>query len=305
MSDSNRGLIRYISEVTLGTTPVNGTWQLARFTGESLSATVVTTQSNEIRSDRLISDMPKTNLTVGGGLDIELSATTYDDFIEAALCGTWASDVLKVGVVDRSFSIEKEFADLSRFASFAGMRVGQMSLSMAFGAIITGSFTFAGTGSDTATTSLVGTGSTTAATTTEVLNASSDVGTVKIDDVATDICIQTITLDVTNNLRERGCIGNDAPSDQRKGTSTVTGTVEMYMDVDAWALYEKALANTAISLEYTVTDGVNSYTFLIPKAKLAGDTPTIDGLDTDVMFTATFTALADAVEGTNLKITRV
>lgn len=304
MSDSNRVIVRYITEVTYGTTPANATWQATRFTGESLSATPVTTQSQEIRSDRMVSDLPKTNLTVGGGLDIELSMNTYDDLLEAALCGTWTADVLETGLIDRSFSIEKEFADIGRFIQFSGMRVGQVSLSMAFGSIITGAFTFAGNGGDTSTSSLVGTGSTTAASTTEVVNASSDVGSIEIDGVATNICINSITLDINNNLREQNCIGSDAPTDQNKGTSNVTGTMEMYLDIDSFALYGTALTNGEISIQYTVGDGTNTLTFLIPRAKMSGEAPSAGSLDSDVMFTADFTALVDNVEGTNLRITR-
>jgi len=304
MSDSNRGLLRYISEVTYGTTPTNGTWDLLRFTGESLTASPVTVQSSEIRSDRLINDLKKVNETISGGVDLEFSTDTFDDLIEAAMCGTWTTDVLKTGLVDRSFSIEKELGDISRFALFKGMRVGQWSLSLAFGSIVTGTFTFAGSGATVGATSAVGTGSTNAATTTSVLNASSDVSNVKIDGVATNVCIQTITLDVNNNLREQNCIGSAAPSDQNKGSSTITGTMEVYASPDSFDLYGVSLANSSIELEYTVTDGVNSYTFLIPNARLSGDTPMIGGLDTDVMHTINFTALADETEGTNLKITR-
>lgn len=310
MSESNRVVLRYIPEVAYDVTPVDGDWKTIRYTSESLSATPTTTQSSEIRADRMISDMPKVGLTVGGEISFEFSAVSFDDFIESAMCSTWQPDTpavgsrqIKVGLMDSSYSIEKEYADIGKFASFSGMRVGTMSLSMAYGEILTGSFTFAGAGADTPATSLVGNGTTEPATTTSVMNASSDVGSVKIDGVLTDICINSLELTLDNGLREITCIGKDSPKDQKKGTANITGSVEIYLSADSFALYEKALTNSSISLEYTVSDGTNSYTFLIPNAKLSGEAPASTGLDSDVMISMEFTALYDTTEDSSLVIT--
>jgi hypothetical protein len=258
----------------------------------------------------MTSDMPKVGLTVGGDVSFEFSAASFDDFIASAMCSTWQGDTpvlgsrqLKVGVVDSSYSIEKEYGDIVKFASFSGMRVGSMSMSMAYGEILTGSFTFAGAGADTGSTSLVGTGSTNPAPTTSVVNASSDIGSVKIDGVVTDICINSLEITLDNALRETTCIGKDSPKDQKKGTASITGTVEMHLTAESFALYEKALVNDSISLEYTISDGTNSYVFLVPNAKLSGEAPSSGGLDQDVMFSAEFTALYDPTEKSSLVIT--
>ena len=305
MSESNRVALRYIPEVTYGTTPVDGVWQALRFEGESLTATPDVVVSNEIRSDRHISDQLQTGLTVGGGFNFELSPNTFDSLIESALCGAWTANVLKVGVVDSSYTLEKEFEDVNKFITFTGMRVGQMSLSLAYGAIATGTFTFAGNGSDTPVASLVGLGSTTAATTTPILNASSDVNSVKIDGVATDICITSMTLDVNNNLRPITCIGSVAPTNQTKGSASVTGAVEMYLDANSFVMYSNVLTQTEVSLEFTITDGTDSYTFFLPKVKLSGDAPMAGSKDSDVLMSFNYTALYDATEDTSLVITRV
>lgn len=310
MSESNQVVLRYIPEVTYNTTPVNGVWQAVRYTSESLSATPTTTTSAEIRADRMLSDMPKVGLEVGGDISFEFSATSFDDFIESTMCSTWEADTpavgsrqLKIGTTDSSYSIEKEFADQGLFAAFSGMRLGAMSLSMAYGEILTGSFTFAGAGATTPVASLVGTGSTNDAPTTDVLNASSDFGTLEIDGVATDACIMSMELTVDNALRAINCIGSDAPTDQRKGTASVTGSVELYLSAASYALYSKALTNTSISLKYSVTDGTNTYEFFIPNAKLSGETPASSGLDSDVLVSLEFTGLYDPTEESSLVIT--
>lgn len=310
MSESNQVRLRYIPEVTYDTTPIDGVWDTVRYTSETLSATPTTTTSAEVRADRMISDMPKVGMEVGGDVSFEFSATSFDDFIESAMCSTWQADTpavgsrqIKIGTGDSSYSIEKEYSDLGLFASFSGMRVGAMSLSMAYGEILTGSFTFAGASSGTPVTSLVGAGSTNAAPTTEVMNASSDFGTVKVDDVTLDACIMSMDITLDNALRAITCLGKDSPSDQKKGTASVTGSAELYLSAGSFDLYKKALANESISLEFSVTDGTNTYVFLVPNAKLSGQTPQSGGLDQDCMVAIEFTALYEATNNSSFVIT--
>lgn len=306
MSETNRVSIKYVPEATYGVTPTDSTdWQTTRFTSESLSATVNTTESSEIRADRMLSDMPKVSTQVAGGLDIELSPVTFDDFIEAAMSDTWTSDVLNIGVEKKSFSVEKAFEDLSVYQSFTGMRVSEMSLSITYGSIITGSFQFMGNGSAQLATSLVGSGTVAPASTTDVMNATSDVGSVTIDGVSTDICIQTLSIDLNNNLREITCIGKEFAENISYGSASVTGSVELYLNAATWALYGKVLDNSDVALSYTVSDGTNSYQFDLFKVKLSGDSPQSGGKDDDVMITLNYSALLDTTEGTSLRITRV
>lgn len=310
MSESNQVVLRYIPEVAYKTTPVDGTWKTIRYTSESLSATPTTTESSEIRTDRMTSDMPKVGLEVGGDVSFEFSATSFDDFIESAMCSTWQVDTpvvgsrqIKIGVADSSYSIEKEYADIGTFVDFVGMRVGTLSLSMAYGEILTGSITFAGAGASTPASSAVGAGTTNPAPTTSVMNASSDFGTIKVDGVATNMCITSLDLTIDNALRPITCIGKDAPTDQKKGKASITGSAQIHLTVDSFELYKKALANDAIGLEWTVTDGTNTYSFLIPNAKLSGDTPPSAGLDQDVFLDVSFTGLYDDTEDSSLVIT--
>lgn len=310
MSESNQVVIRYIPEVTYDTTPVDGVWETVRYESDSLSATPTTTESAEVRADRMISDMPKVGMTVGGDVNIELSATSFDDLIESAMCSTWQADTpsvgsrqLKIGTTDSSYTIEKEYADIGEFAYFSGMRVDSMNLSLSYGNIVTGSFTFAGASSGTDSTSLVGAGSTNPATTTDVLTASADVTSVEIGGVPTTICINSLDLSLANNMRAIECIGSDGPSDQRKGTATVTGSAEMHLYAESFALYEKALANESESFAFTLSDGTNTLKFEIPNAKLSGDTPPSGGRDTDVVLSLEFTGLYDPTSGSSLVIT--
>ena len=306
MSDANRVSVIYVAESTYGQTPVDSpNWNTARFTSETFGAETQTAESEEVRADRMTSDLIKTGLNPAGTLGIELSDGTYDDFLEAVLGGQWASDVLKVGASDYSFTFQKEFQDITgdRYLALPGMRVGQMSLAAEFGSRITGEIQFAGSDASINATSLVGVGAVADPTTSPVFDASSNISDVKIDGVAGGECIQTLNLTMNANLRPKGCLGRVAPADQVKGGMSISGDMTLYLeDLD---LEKKKLENTSISLEFTLSRGGTGYTFLLPNIKIGGSTPGSSGRNQDVFLEASFTALYDETEGSSITITRI
>lgn len=306
MSESNQVEITYVKETVYGETPAVATWDTARLTSEQFTATPTTTVSSEIRTDRMTSDMPKVGLTVSGGLDIEFSEDTYDTFLASAFANDWVDNttdkVLTIGASDSSYSFQKYFKDVDSYILFSGMRVDTLSMEIAYGSILTGAITFAGNGATTSQdTPPVAQDTVNAPTTTNVLNASSDVGNVSFTGGgATGICISSLSFEIANNLREKTCVGSDAPTDQMKGEATVTGSVEVYLTKSTFALYQSILDNTDMALSFTV----GNYTFEFPRVKLSGEAPQAGGGNQDVMVSADFTALVDDVTGTSVKITK-
>jgi len=305
MSEANRVSLKYVPELVYGTTPTNSAnWKYTRFTGESLTATTNRTDSSEVRSDRHIASSPKTSRQVSGGLDVEVSPTTFDDFIEAAMCSTWTADVLEVGTRQVSFSIEKHFEDLNKFQVFKGMRVGQMSLNINYGDIMTSSFQFMGNGESRPTSTAVGTGSVAAADTNDVYNGTSDIGSITINGSSTGFCLTSLSVDLNNNLREITCIGKEFPENISYGSASVSGTFEAYLTNELWALFDSVADNDDVAITFPVTDGTNSYTFLFPRVKISADSAQAGSKDSDIMVSFTFTALLDATEETSFRITR-
>lgn len=308
MSSANLVEVIFVEEVTYDVTPTDSTdWESLRFTSEALSATPTTNQSEEIRSDRMIADQFKVSVDVGGGLDYEFSATTYDGLLEGTMYDTWSTGVLKVGVEEHSYTLEKTFSDLTanHFMTFSGMRVGEMAIGFSYGEAVSGTFTMAGASVVGASTSLVGAGTVAPATTTRVMNAVSDLSEIKIDDTTFTGCLQSVNLSVNNNLRAANCIGSDTPSDQIAGTAEITGSIEAYLTDTTIQWYtDRVLNQTPMAISFTISDGTTSYNFNIPNAKITGEAPQAEGINTDVMITADFTALYDDTTGSSLVITR-
>ncbi len=92
MGATNRFKLSRVLEVTKGTTPASPAFKEIRITSDGLVATPTRTTSNEIRSDRQVTDQILTKIDAAGPLGIEASFSAHDDEIEAALQGTWANN---------------------------------------------------------------------------------------------------------------------------------------------------------------------------------------------------------------------
>lgn len=305
MSESNRVALTYCPEVTYGTLPANAlTWKTARPTDMSFAAAPRTVMSEELLSNRQVADLVVTGLDVQGDMGFELTHTTFDDLIAAAMCDAWATNVLKAGVLKPSFCIQQKFGDWGspHYLLYKGMRVASMDLDVAFGQIVKGKFSFQGNGTTSGTTDNLGTGTLAPASTTEVMDAAAGLTAITLDGGAPGAAIKRVSLRVENNLRPIEGVGQAAPTGIAYGRSIITGTLEMYFETAA--MYAKLLAGTSAALSFTLTKSAKSYTFLIPKLKFNSGAPAVPAVDTDVMIPLAFTALYDPTD-TNMKITRV
>jgi len=90
-ADANRAVLRYLAEDNdcWGVTPNSGTSREMRITSSALTAEKETTVSNELRADRMVSDIVEVAATSGGEINIEFSAGSLDDFMQAFLLGLW------------------------------------------------------------------------------------------------------------------------------------------------------------------------------------------------------------------------
>ena len=74
----------YVKESTYGVHP-GGSIKDFRLTGESLKQETTTVNSAEIRSDRQVPYVARTNIKASGGINLELSYGAYDDLFEYGL----------------------------------------------------------------------------------------------------------------------------------------------------------------------------------------------------------------------------
>jgi len=123
MSESNRATLGYIEESTWGTTPANPV-NYVRMTSESIGMEMTTATSNEIRSDRLVADIIRTGISVGGDIGIELSYGAHDALIAGVMQSAWSSAVAVAASTTIGFtSVGNHITDSA--SAFTNVVVGQ------------------------------------------------------------------------------------------------------------------------------------------------------------------------------------
>lgn len=97
MSDSSSTQLFYRAENVWGEDPSAHSPQEPlrelRFTNEGLNFTANTEVSEEIRSDRQVSDIIRTGVESGGDVGVEISFGAFDDLFEGALYNDWTAEL--------------------------------------------------------------------------------------------------------------------------------------------------------------------------------------------------------------------
>jgi hypothetical protein len=127
MADTNRGRLAYVAESVFGTTPTDPDFQILRLVSSDLTYNKETTQSNELDSSRMLTDVPEVAANIQGSINIEWSPVTYDDLIEAVLGGT-KSTAIASGAGSAAISFSTPTATVTDTGAFANVEVGQWLL---------------------------------------------------------------------------------------------------------------------------------------------------------------------------------
>jgi hypothetical protein len=303
MTNSSQTRLARIAEVTYGTTPATPTFLVNRYTSEKLNANIQTVTSNEIRADRNVTDVIQTGSEVGGSLDFELSYGSYEDYLESLLYSTFSSNILKNGVTQKSFTLEKTFeaGATDQFHRLTGCVVNEMSLAIQAQQIVTGSFGFLGKSYTTAQAAIASSVYT-AANSNPVISAGANFASLTMAGV-TSPALTALSLKVTNNLKQQPVIGSVDSRGIASGRFEVTGNFTAYFENQE--LFDLFLAQTSFALSFALGGtSTKKYTFDLAKIKITSAEVVAGGNDQDVMAVIGFRALYDGTDNT-LKITRV
>jgi len=116
----------YVEEVTCGVTPTSPAWKSLRFTSGNMQLSKDSVQSSELDGSREIADIRLGSNQTAGDISTELSFTSYDDFLQAALGGTWASGASDTGVDITVDEILKTFTRAAGDFVADGVAVGDL-----------------------------------------------------------------------------------------------------------------------------------------------------------------------------------
>lgn len=275
MSSGARVTSYLIPEVTPGITPTTGNWDTLRLTSNTLSPTVNTQVSDEITESRISQGSVATSADIQGDLVGELSFGSFDKLLEASFYGTWTDNVLTVGDTRRTFTIAKNFNDVSVYTLFKGMHASVFALDIPSDGKITSTFTMVGldyADGDTNSVTPVN------PPTTTPFMSNINVGTLTVDGQSLEgvACVSALTVNLDNSLQAQRCIGTSklGPGAQIATEAAITGTITMAWSNRAWQIWKNTFTRLPIALSFPIEDSLgNQYIFDFPAIEVDGDLP--------------------------------
>ena len=275
MSSGARQTTYLIPEVTPGVTPTTGAWDTLRLTGNTLSPTVNTQASDEITDQRISQGSVATSVDIQGDLTAELSYDTFDKLMEAAFYGTWAGNVLTVGSTRRTFTVAKNFDDVSVFTLFKGMHVSTFGLDIPSDGKITATFNLMGLDYGDGDTSTVGTIN---PPTTTPFMSNSNVGTLLVDgqSLEGEACVSALSISLDNTLQTQRCLGTSrlGPGAHIATEAAITGSITLAWSQRAWEIWKNTFTRKPVAVQFPITDSLgNQYVLDFPAVEVDGDLP--------------------------------
>jgi len=143
----------YVMEADCGVTPLNPAWSQLRFTSGNLQQTRDVLVSEELDGSRETTSVRLGSKQAGGEISVELSPTSYDDILEAALGGTWVVRPGEAGLSITVVAAGKTFTraagdfttaptsivvgDMVKFPSLTGANAGTFRVTAVTATVIT------------------------------------------------------------------------------------------------------------------------------------------------------------------------
>jgi hypothetical protein len=223
------------------------------------------------------------------------------------------ADRLKVGTTKKSITIEKCFTDLTTKAIvYKGALVSQMELNVQYGSLISGSFSTQANSYDTAdaASEFASYNEYIAdAATTNTLNGSVDMpfimSSMSGSFVQDEMCIQSLKIQLQNNLTAQTCIGRAAPENYNPGTAQVTVDISSYLKDANWPLLALKLSQSPFGVGFLVKNTDGWYGFFMPAVQVSFDDPASGGQNQDISMEMKGTAKVGSNGESSLYIFRI
>lgn len=288
-----------IAETTFGTTPTATATRYELPLGVDaalLTAAATTIASPTKRPNRASNGSRRGMVNPEGSLDIRFQRHAFMDILlQSALSGTFATNVLKAGTTDSSFSIIHKLAP-DMYKTFAGNMVTGFSISTSGNEEVSSSWNLIGasvtnsaTDSALAVTAITGT--------TEFI--ASEVQSISV--AGQTLAVAQIDFETTLDRTRRPVVGSNVGlAFGVNGLRDTTITVRAYRESLA---IDSAITGLAQPVSFDIGGTGSGYRFQAPAAY--GDIPVDSMSDGSAFVTITFKPGYDATAGTDLVITKL
>lgn len=289
--------LRFIQEVTAGTTPSTPTMQELEYTSFEGVLDAPTITSNVISSTRQNKSARRGNVSASATLGVELCNANYDWALEGLFQSTFSSNVLKPGSVQKHFSFEQEFQDLTKFRVFKGMMFNTLDVETTTDNYVKATFKLLGYNSTAFT------GTSVASVSTAVTSKASffhEGGTFN-EGGSSYGAFTDVKFSINNNAAANNTLGVTGVRSITAGRFDVTGSMTALFEDET--IYNKFVNDTESTLSVTFVDGTTSLTFEFPKVKYTQASIPVSNNGV-ITVQLSFTAIYDDASTSTLTVTR-
>lgn len=289
----------YVKEDNWGTTPTTPTMIKLPVSENTLALSKSTLEDNTLRGDRMRSDVRHGMRTIGGALKFGLKYGDFDALLAGALFGEWTTDVLKAGIKESYFTVEKGFTDIGQYIPYRGLMVNTLSMSIKADAIVDCTMEFVGKDITVPSATPLN-----ATPTDYSTNQPFDSFTGTLSEGGSGIAIVTgLDLTVDNGLEGLKIVGSNSIAGVVSGRSKVSGTMTAYFE--NLTLLNKFINETSSAIICTLEDiDGNEIEINIPNVKYMGGDPGVSG-EGAIELSLPFEGLYDATTDTCIQLTRI
>ena len=304
--DSANKQTAIVAETTQGTTPATPAFKLLRDSRVSGSPQRPASRSPERRSDRMAANMTSGLFTFPKSIEMPwVRDDGLDVLWESALCGTWATNVLKNASTKKPFTLEEKYEGgaTDPYRRLAGCLVDSVSIGFRNGEPGTLSFGVKAM-AETAATSAIASSTYAAPTPGYDPSTPADIVVNDLFGVTTPK-VMGLNMTISNSLRDQHSWGSNSPFGHGLGQFDVSGSVQFYFTLAAE--YSTFMTRqTSLDLSLTIGSTAN-YKDTLQLMNCDVFNPDIDdpGATGDHMVTLNFMARYDASDTAAIKITRL
>lgn len=289
--------IAYIAETVYGTTPATPELTGLPVTSFALNLTKQNTKDTSVQIDGQTRYTSFGNTEVTGDIEDVLS-TLHDPFLEATMRSTFATSTLKMANTEKSFTFEQGFPSTSLYRSFTGVLVDKMAITVPVNGDVTVKYSCIGKAMTLASATI----DTSAGITVPAVKKSMKHNGGSVTEGGSSIAyITNINLNVDNALTPNFVLGSSTIRDATAGIRKISGTFTALFESNA--LMNKFIAGTTTSFGFTVSDGTNTYNFLMSNVSYTAAALTVTNAAT-IPVQVTFEADYDPTALSSLVITK-
>jgi len=285
--------------------PGNTTWQKINFVSHDFAPQSDTARSRVIRPDAANQEARRFAGGWAGTLAMELARDTeLENLLSYALRGTWASNVLKAGVAKTYVAFEEKVLEGASpfYNRYRGGVLGGFALEVGTDGFADIRFPVSGLTIEDATAALANSAYTNAGTA-ATLHGVDFIG-LTLGGFTNPLDVESISIDMTNNLRSDRRLGSKDPRAVNWGKRDVTIEFSAYFEDNEALQKFKADPTIAATFGFTVSGGTAGFDFQFDRARITSYGKPIPGENQTLMVAMSMVATYDTTNATDFRITR-